>query len=133
MIKNKKIKRAIEVLREMNLGRNLRYMYEAHMKKVRDRKAQDDYVRDEGIAEGFELGTAKGIELGTAKGIALGKAEVILMFLDGKGEIPAKLAAMIQEEKNPDKLNKWVKKAAEVKSVEEFENVLLHSTDSPES
>ena len=95
------------------------------MKEVRDRKAQDDYVRDEGIAEGFELGTAKGI--------ALGKAEVILMFLDGKGEIPAKLAAMIQEEKNPDKLNEWVKKAAEVKSVEEFENVLLHSTDSPES
>lgn len=31
-------------------------------------------------------------------------------------------------------LNEWVKKAAEAKSVEEFEIVLLHSaTDSPES
>ena len=36
----------------MNLGKGLRAMYEAHMKEVRDRNARDEYVWDEGRAEG---------------------------------------------------------------------------------
>lgn len=43
---------AIEVVRRMNLGKKLRWTYEARLKAKRDRKAEDDYVRDEGRLEG---------------------------------------------------------------------------------
>ena len=43
---------AIEVVRRMNLGKKLRWTYEARLKAKRDRKAEDDYVRDEGRMEG---------------------------------------------------------------------------------
>ena len=37
---------AIEVVRRMNLGKKLRWTYEARLKAKRDRKAEDDYSRD---------------------------------------------------------------------------------------
>ncbi len=43
---------AIREVKLMNLGKGLRALYEAHLKEVRDRKARDDYVWDEGEAAG---------------------------------------------------------------------------------
>jgi hypothetical protein len=54
---------AIQEIREMGLSRALRVVYEQRLKEIRDRKAQDDYVREEGIA----IGEAKGIPLGETK------------------------------------------------------------------
>lgn len=50
--KNAGILEAGEVLRTLNLRNPLRQMYEMHLKAVRDRKAEDAYVRDLGRAEG---------------------------------------------------------------------------------
>lgn len=54
---------AVQEIREMGLSRALRVVYEQRLKEIRDRKAQDDYVREEGIA----IGEAKGIPLGETK------------------------------------------------------------------
>lgn len=43
---------AIREIKLMNLGKGLRAMYEVHMKEIRDRNARDEYVWDEGRAEG---------------------------------------------------------------------------------
>ncbi len=51
---------AIEVVRRMNLGKKLRWTYEARLKAKCDRKAEDDYVRDEGRLEGQMEGLAQG-------------------------------------------------------------------------
>ena len=51
---------AIEVVRRMNLEKKLRWTYEARLKAKRDRKAEDDYVRDEGRLEGQMEGLAQG-------------------------------------------------------------------------
>ena len=50
----------------------LRAHYEAHMKDVRDRKAREKYVRQEGEKEGFEKGLQKGINEGIEKGMEKG-------------------------------------------------------------
>ena len=43
---------AIREVKVMNLGKGRRALYEAHMKEIRDRNARDEYVWDEGKAEG---------------------------------------------------------------------------------
>ncbi len=53
---NPGILEAMREVRIMGLGRSLRMLYEMRMKEIRDRKAEDDYVRDEGIA----IGEARG-------------------------------------------------------------------------
>ena len=46
------IQEAIRELKTMSLGKRLRMEYEAHLKAVRDRKAEDEYVLEEGIRQG---------------------------------------------------------------------------------
>ncbi len=58
--KNAGIQEAIRELKTMSLGKRLRMEYEAHLKAVRDRKAEDEYVREEGIRQGKELGMKQG-------------------------------------------------------------------------
>ena len=53
------------------MSKRLRAHYEAHMKDVRDRKAREKYVRQEGEKEGFEKGLQKGINEGIEKGIEI--------------------------------------------------------------
>lgn len=47
-------------MRTLHLRNPLRLMYEQHLKEVRDRKAEDAYVRDLGRNEGLAEGLAKG-------------------------------------------------------------------------
>ena len=44
----------------MSLGRDLKALYDAHMKQIRDRNARDAYVYDEGVAAGEERGRSEG-------------------------------------------------------------------------
>ena len=58
--KNKGLAEAAEVIKRMSLGKALRYRYEAHLKAVRDRYGEDEYIRDLGRAEGRTEGKAEG-------------------------------------------------------------------------
>lgn len=45
-------RKAVETVKTMSLGKNLRWYFERQQKARRDRWAEDEYVRDEGRAEG---------------------------------------------------------------------------------
>lgn len=54
--KNAGVLNAISVVRNMNLGRTLRQIYELRLKAKRDRWAEDEYIKDLGREEGLEKG-----------------------------------------------------------------------------
>lgn len=105
--KNAGVMEAVKMVKAMNLGKNLRLMYEAHLKAVRDRWAEDEYVRDEGIAVG----------------IAAGKAEWLLQMLEEFGEIPDDLRERVLSEKEPATLDAWFAAARKAKSLQEFQEI----------
>lgn len=101
---------AAEIMKRMSLGKALRYRYEAYLKAARDRYGEDEYVRDQGRAEGIVVGKAEG------------KAEDILQLLEDLGEIPDRVKERIQKEADLQVLNRWLKAAARAESFVEFEN-----------
>lgn len=107
--KNAGILEVMEVMKTMSLGKRLRMTYEAHLKAVRDRWAEDEYVRD----------------LGRVEGKMEGKAEALLMLLSDKGPVPEELSEIILREKSMDKLDDWVKMAARVNSIDEFREKVI--------
>ncbi len=50
--KNVGIREAVGGIREMSLRKNLRYLYEEHLKRTRDRRGEDAYIRSQGKEEG---------------------------------------------------------------------------------
>lgn len=64
--KNVGIREAVRVIREYNLPRRLRLQHQYHQKYLRDQKARESYVkeegREEGLKEGLEKGLGKGIQ-----------------------------------------------------------------------
>lgn len=62
----------------------------------------------------------EGYERGMADGKAEGKAEAIIAFLEDCGEIPASLKESITSQTDLEILNKWIKLAAKVYSIEDF-------------
>lgn len=108
--KNKGLAEAAEVIKRMSLGKTLRYWYEAHLKAIRDRYGEDEYIRDLGRAEGRTEGKAEG------------KAEDVLQLLGELGEIPDTLRERIQKETDLQVLSKWLKNAARAESISEFED-----------
>ena len=67
-----------------------------------------------------EKGFIEGEKHGRALGKALGKAESVLSFLSALGAVPKELNETIISEKNLDTLEKWMKLASKVESIEEF-------------
>ena len=106
--KNTGVMEAVKMVKTMNLGKNLRLMYETHLKAVRDRWAEDEYVRDEGRAEGL------------AKGKVESKTEWLLQMLEEFGEIPDSLRDRVLAEKEPEMLDAWFAAARKAKSLQEF-------------
>ena len=51
-IKKEGMREAVEVVKQMGLIRTLKWMYDDYWKAKRDRWDEDEYVRDEGKAEG---------------------------------------------------------------------------------
>lgn len=108
-IKNDGIREAIDELRAMSLSKTVRYLYEERLKARRDRWAEDQYVRNEGRAEG--------------------KAEDILLLLKECGDVPPELSEKIMSERNPELLNQWLKIAARADSIEHFKAQLPLESD----
>lgn len=87
----------------MGLIRTLRWIYDDYWRAKRDRWDEDEYVRDEGRAEG--------------------KAESIIHLLQNiskEGKIPQELIQRIKAEKEDETLNRWLLSAARAKSLEQF-------------
>ncbi|MCM1560837.1 MAG: Rpn family recombination-promoting nuclease/putative transposase [Butyrivibrio sp.] len=110
---NPGIVEAVKEVKVMSLRKDLRALYEGHMREIRDRYARDDYVREEGEA----VGRVKG----KAEGKVEGKAEDVLQLLSLKGPLPEGLERRIREQKDMDTLSGWLVVAARAESVEEFE------------
>lgn len=98
--KNPGISEAIREVKIMSLRKDLRALYEAHLKERRDRCAREDFVRAEGKAEG--------------------KAEDVLQLLSEKGAVPEDLARIIRRQNDTDTLTGWLLAAARAESAEEF-------------
>lgn len=99
--RNKGIRAAIKELKEIGLINIIREEYEYNQKLKRDARAREKYVRKEGIA--------------------IGKAEDILELLTELGHVSEELKQLVLNEKNLDTLSKWLKLAAKVENIEEFE------------
>lgn len=98
----------MEVVREMSLSRRLRLTYEAHLKAVRDRKAEDEYI----------------MRISEERGEARGKAETLLMILESKGKVSEELRNRILAESNSEKLDEWVKRALSCSDIQDYRKVL---------
>ena len=57
---------------------------------------------------------------GLTEGLTKGRIESILELLEDFDQVPAELTAFISNEKNPDTLQSWLKKASRAGSLEEF-------------
>lgn len=82
-----------------------------------------EFFKDE-LQEANERGIAIGTEIGTANGIEIGKAEAIIEILEERGQVPANLAEIINSQKDLEVLKQWVKLAARVDSVDDFETAI---------
>lgn len=106
--KNAGIREAIGALKEMSLKKSLRYLYEEHLKRVRDRRGEDAYIRNQGKEEGRKEGKIEG------------KAEDILLLLREKGDIPKEVSERVMSERNADVLKDWLKAASRAGDIEQF-------------
>lgn len=97
---NPGILEAVREVKIMSLRKDMRALYEAHMKQIRDKYAREDYVRRQGRAEG--------------------KAEYVLQLLAVKGPVSRELEQIIYGQKNMDILNNWHLLASRAESVEAF-------------
>ena len=62
--RNPGIQEAIRELKRMSMSNPVRLWNEAHLKEVRDRRAREAYVREEGKTEGKTEGKAEGLTEG---------------------------------------------------------------------
>lgn len=108
--KNPGIQEAVRELRRMSMNNPVRLLYEAHLKKVRDERARELYVRNRGKEEG------------RAEGRAEERAENILELLKMRGPVPDELKKRIRSEKDISRLKEWFRLAAQSGSVKEFQN-----------
>lgn len=99
--KNAGVAEAVEVVRRMSLGRIVRETYESYMKAKMDRRAEDEFVRNEGRAEG--------------------RAMYILQVLKGLGDVPQAMQERILAERNLDTLDTWFEMAMNASDLWEFE------------
>ncbi len=84
----------------MGLIRTIRWFYDGYWRAKRDRWAEDEYVRDEGIA--------------------IGKSDNVLQLLNILGEVPQDLRDKITSERNIETLDRWHLSAARADSILQF-------------
>lgn len=90
--------------------------------KLKDKTEEGE--EEENMCRALEEFYNDGIAEGKAEGIAEGKAEGIVELLGELGEVSAKLCSKIYEQKDPEILRKWLKKAAKAESIGAFEKVM---------
>ncbi len=83
---NPGILEAIRELRRMSMSNPLRLRYEAYLKRVRDEKAREGYVWDQGEAKGRETGRIEGKAEGKIEGEKLMAALTERLLADNRVE-----------------------------------------------
>ena len=106
--KNPGLLEAVKEVKVMSLRKGLRALYEAHLREIRDRNARDAFVREEGKAEGMEVGKAAG------------KADAVLQLLNVRGAVPKELEQIIRAQRDLEILSDWHLTAAGAESVDAF-------------
>ncbi len=102
--KNPGIREAIETMKEFGLLERMRIrMFYKNLARM-DRITEDEFVRNEGIAEGITQGTDNSL------------IEVLAKF----GEVPDGILQKVQSQKNLEILQDWFKKAIKAESLEEW-------------
>ena len=91
--KNPGILAALREVKVMGLGKNMRALYEQRMKEIRDQKARDGYMYDEGLTAGEEIGKQMGEEMGRM----YEKVELVCKKL-AKGKSQKEIAEELEEE-----------------------------------
>ncbi|MCR5754486.1 MAG: Rpn family recombination-promoting nuclease/putative transposase, partial [Acetatifactor sp.] len=113
---NPGILRAMEMIREMSLSKNMRAIIQDNRKRRRDRNAEDAYV--------FDRGVERGIEQGMERGKLSAKADCLIRVLASKGEVSPELTVLIRNMKDEKQLDKLFSEAVVAESVEDFEKIL---------
>ena len=72
---SKEMKMASEHLKTLSLDRELRFQEEMREKYLRDRIAEEEFSREEGLKEGIEKGLKEGVEKGLKEGVEKGLKE----------------------------------------------------------
>lgn len=97
---NEGIRKAAEAVKIASMAKDVKWYFLQIQKAKRDRWAEDEYVRDEGKAEG--------------------KAESILELLERFGKVPDNLSREIYAIRDKDELSRLLKLAACVNDLNEF-------------
>lgn len=103
-VKNEGMAEAIRMVKHMSIRKSLRLIYDDYWKAKRDRWAEDDYIRDEGIA----IGRTEGI------------AGSILTLLENTGDVPEDLREKIVAQKDKTILDQWLLAASGIQDVRVF-------------
>ena len=96
--KNPGIREAIETMKEFGLLERMRIRMFYKNRARMDRITEDEFVRNEGIAEGITQGTANSL------------IEVLAKF----GEVPDGILQKVQSQKNLEILQDWFKNIKEL-------------------
>ncbi|MBP3474698.1 MAG: PD-(D/E)XK nuclease family transposase [Lachnospiraceae bacterium] len=107
-VKNEGMAEAIRMVKNMSIRKSLRWLYDDYWKAKRDRWAEDDYIRDEGIA------------IGRKEGMKEGMSASILTLLENMGEVPADLREKIVSQQDKTVLEQWLLSASEAQNIEQF-------------
>lgn len=102
--KNEGMAEAVKMIKNMSIRKSLRLIYDDYWKAKRDRWAEDDYIRDEGIA----VGRTEGI------------ADSILTLLGNIGDVPADLREKIVSQKDKAVLEQWLLAASGIQDIRVF-------------
>lgn len=99
-VKNEGMAEAVRLVKTMSIRKSLRWLYDDYWKAKRDRWAEDDYIREEGITEGI--------------------AGSILTLLGSAGNVPPDLREKIVFQKDRAVLEQWLLAASEAENVKAF-------------
>ena len=108
-----------------NQPEDLRDYHDAHVTQLQDTIYQIKRSKELGsrfmlleimLDEKYREGKTEGL----TEGLTKGRIESILELLEDFDPVPAELTAFISNEKNPDTLQSWLKKASRAGSLEEF-------------
>ena len=102
--KSKGMTEAMEAVRAMGLVRNLRWMFEQRQKAMRDRWAEDDFIREES----------------EARGVLTGTRDAVIKVLGTYGEVSEQLRTRVMSEQNVEILDQMLQDAARIKGIQEF-------------
>lgn len=92
------------------------------------REAGEALGKTIGIAQGKAAGIAEGRAAGIAEGMIEGVRQVIYNFLEHLGKIPEDIQKRIEDEQDREILKKWYMAAPDVKSFEDFREIIGQET-----